>query len=176
MALSTLHNEKMSRPAIIGVLLAACFASSVATYAQSTGSNSGTVRGTVLDPSGAVIMGATVEIENPVSHYTQTAQTDAQGNFELKNVPYNNYHLTANASGFQAAKQDVDVRSPIPVPVKISLTIGTAVSSVTVQEAGDLIETDSTSHTDIDRSMFDKLPLESQSSSLSSLVTLTQTV
>ena len=172
MALSTLHNEKMSRPAIIGVLLAACFASSVATYAQSTGSNSGTVRGTVLDPSGAVIMGATVEIENPVSHYTQTAQTDAQGNFELKNVPYNNYHLTANASGFQAAKQDVDVRSPIPVPVKISLTIGTAVSSVTVQEAGDLIETDSTSHTDIDRSMFDKLPLESQSSSLSSLVTL----
>jgi hypothetical protein len=172
MALSALHNEKMSRPAIIGVLLAVCFASSVATYAQSTGSNSGTVRGTVLDPSGAVIMGATVEIENPVSHYTQTAQTDAQGNFELKNVPYNNYHLSANASGFQAAKQDVDVRSPIPVPVKISLTIGTAVSSVTVQEAGDLIETDSTSHTDIDRSMFDKLPLESQSSSLSSLVTL----
>ena len=64
------------------------------------------------------------------------------------------------------------MRSPIPVPVKVSLNIGTAVSSVTVQEAGDLIETDSTAHTDIDRSMFDKLPLESQSSSLSSLVTL----
>ena len=52
------------------------------------------------------------------------------------------------------------------------MSIGTATSSVTVEEAGDLIETDSTSHTDIDRSMFDKLPLESQSSSLSSLVTL----
>src|SRR5208282_4918732 len=112
MALSARDNEKMSRPATFCVLLALCFASSVATYAQSSGGNSGSVRGTVLDPSGAVIMDATVQIENPVPHYTQTAQTDAQGNFELKNVPYNNYHLTANATGFQAAKQDVDVRSP----------------------------------------------------------------
>ena len=39
-------------------------------------------------------------------------------------------------------------------------------------EAADLIENDSTTHTDIDRGLFDKLPLESQSSSLSSLVTL----
>ena len=37
---------------------------------------------------------------------------------------------------------------------------------------GDLIETDPTTHTDVDRGLFDKLPLESQSSSLSSLVTL----
>ena len=162
----------MSRFALSLAVVALYFASSVATYAQSSGGNSGSVQGTVLDPSGAVIAGATVGIENPVSHYTQTAQTDAQGSFELKNVPYNNYHLSASAAGFQSGKQDVDVRSPIAVAVKISLSIGTEVSSVTVQEAGDLIETDSTAHTDIDRSMFDKLPLESQSSSLSSLVTL----
>ena len=109
MALSALDNEKMSRPAIslaptVLALVALCFASSVAMYAQASGGNSGTVRGTVLDPSGAVIMGATVEIENPVSHYTQTAQTDDQGNFELKNVPYNNYHLSASAAGFQAGE------------------------------------------------------------------------
>ena len=39
-------------------------------------------------------------------------------------------------------------------------------------EAADLLETDSTAHTDVDRDLFDKLPLESASSSLSSLVTL----
>src|ERR1700683_2860418 len=128
MALSALHNEKMSRLATFGVLLTLCLASSVATYAQSSGGNSGTVQGTVLDPSGAVIAGAAVEIENPVSHYTQTAQSDAQGNFELKNVPYNNYHLSASAAGFQSGKQDVDVRSPIPVPVSVSLQIGAEVS------------------------------------------------
>ena len=36
----------------------------------------------------------------------------------------------------------------------------------------DLVETESTPHTDVDRELFDKLPLESPSSSLSSLVTL----
>src|SRR6202522_2651964 len=166
------QSRDMRRSAVSLAFLALCLSAAVPSYAQSSSGNAGTVRGSVLDPSGAAIPGATVEIQNPVSHYMQTAQTDDQGNFELKNVPYNNYHLSANATGFQAGTQDVDVRSPIPVPVKINLTIGAAVSSVTVQEAGDLIETDSTAHTDIDRSMFDKLPLESQSSSLSSLVTL----
>ena len=74
-----------------------CLASSVATYAQSSSANSGTVRGSVLDPSGAAIMGATVEIQNPVSRYDKSVQTDAQGNFEFDNIPYNNYHLSASA-------------------------------------------------------------------------------
>ena len=56
--------------------------------------------------------------------------------------------------------------------MKISLTLGQATESVTVEAAGDLIETDSTAHTDVDRQLFDKLPLESASSSVSSLVTL----
>jgi hypothetical protein len=44
---------------------------------------------------------------------------------------------------------------------------------VTAENAIDLIEQDSTDHTDIDRGLFDKLPLESPSSSVSSLITLT---
>ena len=150
------------------VCLTLLFASSTVTYAQ-TG---GTVHGTVLDPSGAAIAGAAVEIENPVSHYTQTTKTDNQGNFTLNNLPFNNYRVSANASGFQQGTQDVDVRSPIALDVKVSLKLGTATSSVTVMEAGDLLETNPVTHTDVDRGLFDKLPLESQSSSLSSLVTL----
>jgi hypothetical protein len=64
------------------------------------------------------------------------------------------------------------VRSPLPVEAKISLKIGVANESVTVTTAGDLVETDPSTHTDVDRELFDKLPLESASSSLSSLVTL----
>ena len=66
----------------------------------------------------------------------------------------------------------MDVRSAVPVNLKIGLTLGQATESVTVEAAGDLVETDSTAHTDIDRQLFDKLPLESASSSVSSLVTL----
>jgi Carboxypeptidase regulatory-like domain/TonB-dependent Receptor Plug Domain len=134
--------------------------------------SSGTVRGTVLDPSSAAIASATIEIQNPVSHYDKTVQTDSQGRFEFDNVPFNNYHLTANAGGFQNAEQDIDVRSPVPLDLKFNLKIGTATTTVTVETAGDLVEADTTTHTDVDRELFDKLPLESASSSLSSLVTL----
>jgi hypothetical protein len=134
--------------------------------------SAGTIRGSVLDPSGAAIKGATVQIQNPVSHYSQSTKTDGQGNFVFANIPYNPYHVSTATPGFAGAEQDVDVRSAIPTELKISLAIGTATQSVDVVAAGDLLETDSTSHTDVDRALFDKLPLESSSSSLSSLVTL----
>jgi hypothetical protein len=134
--------------------------------------SAGTIRGSVLDPSGAAIKGATVQIQNPVSHYSQSTQTDNQGNFVFANIPYNNYHVSAVASGFESGEQDADVRSSIALDMKISLKIGTSTESVNVVAAGDLVETDPTTHTDVDRNLFDKLPLESQSSSLSSLVTL----
>ena len=134
--------------------------------------SAGTIRGSVLDPSGAAIKGATVQIQNPVSHYNQTTQTDDHGTFQFTNIPYNNYHVSAAASGFQSGDQDADVRSSVAVELKIALKIGTSVESVNVVAAGDLLETDPVTHTDVDRNLFDKLPIESQSSSLSSLVTL----
>jgi hypothetical protein len=136
--------------------------------------NSGTLHGQVLDPSGAAVVGATVEIQNPVSGYAHSASTDPEGNFEFDNIPFNPYHLAVTASGFQSASQDVDVRSPVPITLNISLKISTAATTVTVTgESKDLIELTPTNHTDVDRGLFDKVPLESASSSVSSLVTLT---
>ncbi len=163
----------MKRTIALATLAVLTFYSSSQAFAQSTSSNSGTVRGTVLDPSGAAVKGAKVEIQNPVSKYNQSVVTDAQGNFEFDNVPFNPYHLSAVATGFALGTQDTDVRSSVPLEVKISLKLGTLSSTVeVVAEAGDLIEVDPVTHTDVDRALFDKLPLESQSSSLSSLVTL----
>jgi hypothetical protein len=135
-------------------------------------SNSGTVRGSVSDPSNAVVKGATVQIQNPVSGFVQTAVTDANGNFQITNIPYNNYHVTTNAQGFQTFNQDIDVRSPIPMDLKLALKIGSATTTVNIEAGADLVETEPTTHTDVDRGLFEKLPLESSSSSLSSLVTL----
>ncbi len=147
------------------------FSCSFPAQAQSV-SSSGTIRGSILDPSGAAIKGAVVEIHNPVSGYDRAAATDEQGKFEVTNVPYNNYHLTVAASGFQSIAQDVDVRSPVPLELNIGLKLGTSTTTVNVEAGGDLVETEPTTHTDVDRALFNKLPLESQSSSLSSLVTL----
>src|ERR1700761_2694916 len=162
---------KFARRPIFACAVILAFSSGLTIHAQSV-SSSGTIRGIVVDPSGAAVKGATVQIHNPVSGYNPAAQTDSQGRFELTNIPYNNYHLTAAAPGFQAGVQDVDVRSPVPIELKIDLKLGTSTTTVNVEAAGDPLETEPTTHTDVDRALFDKLPLESQSSSLSSLVTL----
>src|SRR6202795_3749757 len=135
-------------------------------------SNSGTISGTVVDPSAGVVANAAVEIHNPVSGLDRTTTTDSSGNFNFSNVPFNPYHLSVTAAGFSSYSQDVDVRSGVPVTLKVTLTVAGTSSTVTVEGGNDLLENDSTFHTDVDRALFEKLPLESQSSSLSSLVTL----
>jgi hypothetical protein len=140
-------------------------------FAQATG-NAGSIVGTVTDASGAVIPNATVSIVNPVSGFSRSTTTDGSGQYRFSNVPLNAYHMVINANGFAPTMQDVDVRSNVPITLKNSLSVGAAATTVTVS-GEDLIENDPTFHTDIDRDLFIKVPLESQSSSLSSLVTLT---
>jgi hypothetical protein len=143
-----------------------------AVFAQ-TG-NSGSIEGVVLDPSGKTVADATVEITNAVSGLARTTNTAKDGSFRFTNVPFNPYQLSVNASGFAPASQDVEVRSSVSTKVEISLTIGTASTTVVVESTGaDLLETDSTFHTDVDRELFENVPLESPTSSVSSLVTLT---
>jgi hypothetical protein len=156
-----------------GVLIVCLFGLLCAHRANAQTAGATTVEGIVTDASGGIIPGATVEIRNPVSGYDHTASTDASGNFEFDNVPFNPYHLTVKMTGFASYVQDVDVNSGVPVTLKISLKLaGAATSVVITAEASDLVENDPTYHTDIDRQLFNELPLESQSSSLSSLVTL----
>jgi hypothetical protein len=149
-----------------------CFLFSLPGYAQS-GGTSGSILGTIVDPSGAVVANATVEIRNPVSGYQSSATTDGKGNFQFTNVPFNPYHMTARAQGFATSVQDVEVRSVVPVTPKITLQLSGSRETVTVEaNATDLLENDPTFHSDIDKNLFDKLPLESTTSGLSSLVTL----
>ena len=139
-------------------------------YAQS-GSNSGSISGTVLDPDGAVVVNAAVEIQDPVSHFDRSTTTDKSGSFSIPNVPSNPYHMTVNAQGFAPTARDVQVRSVVPVSVNINLQVLGSMTSVTVTDAGDLLENDSTFHSDIDRDSFARIPLESATSGMSALVT-----
>jgi hypothetical protein len=133
----------------------------------------GVVTGAVKDPTGAVIPGANVTIHNPVTGYERTTSTDVSGSFTFTNIPFNPYHLTVTDAGFAPHAQDVDLNSSVPVNLNITLELASGKTTVTVSsEASDLIEIDPTTHTDVDRALFDKLPLESPSSGLSSLVTL----
>ena len=135
--------------------------------------NAGPVHGTVTDPTGAVIPGATVELSSAMSGLKRSVTTDATGQFAIGSVPFNNYRLTVSATGFSSLTQHVTVNSSIGLALNLVLQVEATASTVTVQANGDLIEDDPTFHTDVERDQFMKVPLESQSSSLSSLVTLT---
>jgi hypothetical protein len=135
--------------------------------------NAGSIEGVVKDSSGGVVAGAKVEISYAVSGYQRETTTGGDGTFHFTNVPFNTYHLVVTASGFAPFTQDVDVRSSVPTSIQIGVKVGTEVTSVTVEaNGGDLVENDPSFHTDVDTGLTDRMPLESQSSSVSSLVTL----
>jgi hypothetical protein len=140
--------------------------------AAAEGSNAGAVRGTVTDPSGAVVPNATVHLINQVSGLDRTATTDATGQFIFANIPFNPYRMTILANGFSPTSKSFEIRSAVGANLDLVLQVAGSTQTVTVQSSGDLVETDPTFHTDVDRELFTKVPLESQSSSLSSLVTL----
>jgi hypothetical protein len=162
------------RRALLLVLIAyACVAVFPPVVAGQNLGSAGSVTGTVTDPSGAVIRGATVTIYNPVSGFQRAESSDSSGRFSFPNVPFSSYHMTVIAKGFATHVEDVDVRSTVPISLTIKMELPSAVTTVTVTgEPHDLLSTNPTMETNINRQLFNQLPLESQSSSLSSLVTL----
>ena len=154
---------------VLFVALMAAFASGWA-FAQT---NSSVVHGTVADPTGALLPGATVVLQNPVSGFRRTTITDPQGSYQFYNVPFDSYSLIVTASGFGRNRTDLNVISTVPVTANLKLEIA-ALQDVIVaaDNDGPLSEKSPTYHTDIDRSTIDRLPIESPSSALSSIVTL----
>ncbi len=142
----------------------------VQSYAQSI--NSGTVTGTVTDPSGAVVSGATVEISNAITGYQQSMVTGANGIFRFNNVPFNGYRVTATHTGFSTVAQNADVRSTVPITVNLALPVAGVSSTVTIEAGGSVIETAPSAHSDVDLSTLSKLPITMAGSGLSEAVTM----
>src|SRR6266566_2207714 len=161
--------------ALAGVYaFAACavgFVLPVQSLAQSLG-NAGTVQGTVVDPSGAVVAGAQVSLNNPISGYSQTTRSGSDGSFRLTNIPPNPYHLEVAAPGFSPFAQDVTIRNAIPIQVKATLPIAGAKTTVTVEASGaDVLENDPSAHVDVDRSQMLKIPSFDPGAGLSQVIT-----
>src|SRR5579871_111749 len=140
-------------------------------YGQSLG-NAGTIEGTVVDPSGAVIASAEVTLQNPVSGYMQAATTGADGSFRLVNIPPNVYHLEVKASGFGTSGQDVTIRNSVPIQLKTALVLAGANTSISVEAKGaDILENDPSAHVDTDRGLILKLPFSDPAGGLSQAIT-----
>jgi len=163
---------KSFRSACVSVLLVLTASSLTGlpiTFGQSLGA--GTVDGTVTDPSGAVIPGASVGIENRVTGYKRTMNTDANGSFRFDNIPPNKYALSVSAQGFSAVQQTVDVRSAVPQSLKIPLIVAGTSATVEVSSAADLVENVPTAHNDVDQSLIGRMVLTTPGGGLSDVIT-----
>jgi len=115
------------------------------------------VQGTVKDPTGALVPGAKVVVTQPLTHYEQATQTDAQGSFKLVNLPFNTYKVRVEASGFQPLEQSIDLETTLPQTLDLSLSVEEATAAVTVSDNGAMLETDRTSSdTDLSQTILER--------------------
>jgi len=138
-------------------------------FAQSLG-NAGTIEGTVIDPVGGVVVKAEVTLHHAVSGYSQLAQSGPDGSFRLTNIPPNSYHLEVTVPGFAVYGQNIDVRSPVPIQVKVALALAGTTTSVMVEGAAEALETNPSAHVDVDRSQLLKMPASDPGGGLSQAI------
>jgi len=108
-------------------------------WAQSPAAT-GTLRGQVSDPSGAVVSNATVGVLQSGGP-THSAVTNRSGVYEIGNLPPGKYTVTANAQGFAVFVQsDVDVAAGQVAQFNIALDINVEKEKVNVEEQGPQVD------------------------------------
>ena len=100
-------------------------------HAQSGGA--GVLHGTVTDPTGAVIPNAVVHMTNQVSGFDRTATTNATGQFQISNVPFNPYRISVSANGFAPMSRNIEIRSSVGTNLNLVLQVAGASQTVTVR-------------------------------------------
>ncbi len=105
----------------------------------------GTLRGTVKDPSDAVVPDAKVTATQQATKLTRTSSSDAAGSFVFPVLPVGVYDLEVEASGFKKYTQkDINIDIGRVAVVEVKLTVGAASDVVEVSSAPPLVETTNT--------------------------------
>ena len=90
--------------------------------------------GTVVDTSGAVIAGATVQILSANGTVQKTTQSDTYGSFTISGLSAGNYSLFISDPGFETQEMPVTIETTgAPAPLRISLVVGAVSTTVDVQ-------------------------------------------
>jgi hypothetical protein len=103
-----------------------------------------TVLGLIKDPSGAVIPGSSVILENIRTGVTIATKTNEAGNFDFINVPIGTYRIRAEAPGFKTAVTEAfTVTVSARQRVDVTLAVGETSQTIEVKDAAATLETDS---------------------------------
>ena len=124
--------------------------------------SSTSLQGTVTDPSGSVIDGATVVLSNSESKLERTMETGTQGEYRFIALPPGTYTLTVTAKGFSRYQQtDLQLLVNTPATANVHLKVGAAGESITVtSEAPVLNLVDASIGNPFNETQVKQIPLE----------------
>jgi hypothetical protein len=132
--------------ALLVCLVALAFTVSAA-FAQTSGT--GALTGTVTDPSGAVVSGATVTATSSNTNQFRTTTTDSSGVYNFALLPPGNYSVKVTAAGFKSAEVTSVTVNVAETPVlNEKLEIGAQTSEVTVEATAEKIQTQNATNGD----------------------------
>jgi len=132
------------------------------TVARGQAQNTGSIYGSVTDPSGAVIPNATVQVTEPEKGISRTQKTGKTGEYTMNSLPVGVYTLTVSADGFQtyvAGSITVDADKSAKIVAK--MVVGNKDVTVNVDAEGATLDTRSaTIGTLIDNKLVEGLPID----------------
>jgi Carboxypeptidase regulatory-like domain len=100
------------------------------------------LRGTVTDPKGAVVQGASVTLTNPSTGFSRTTKSANDGVYQFLEVPPATYSLTVTVAGFATVKQDkVTLQVSQPATLDIAMTVKGTTEVVEVSGQAPLVNT-----------------------------------
>src|SRR5258708_9349280 len=89
--------------------------------AQSMGA--GTLKGTVVDASGAALPSASVELSNAITGFSREVRTGVDGSCVIEDIPRNTYTVLTRRQGFQLSTHTVPVRPAVPSDLRTALRL-----------------------------------------------------
>ena len=134
----------------------------------------GSVTGFVTDPSGAVVVNATVKLSNPLTGNASQLVTNSSGEFIFNNIPFDQYSLQVSANGFESASQTVAIRSNLPARIEVKLRLaGTTAAINIVSQEGLVVQDSSTSAVSISEEFIKRNPRSNRNRGLQEVVATT---
>ena len=113
--------------------------SAAATFAQTDRS---TITGTIIDPAGAVVANAGIEVRNPATGALFTIGTSNTGNYTVT-VPAATYELTITAAGFKKyVRTGIEVPAATTVRQDVTLEVGATSETITVTDTAPVLRTE----------------------------------
>jgi len=135
----TVSIQRWKRHTLLALVIAVPLFSTPLLHAQASG---GSVAGTVVDPSGGQVPGATVDIHNTATGVTQTTTTNNTGFYEFPSLLPGRYTETVHASGFSNRTTGTfEVSTGQRQNIQVQLSVGSVSETVDVSAAQQLMNT-----------------------------------